>query len=396
MALLTAERNVILISASVRERREELQGDAQRLLAKVDWMRLAGALRQRRLLPLLGPRIVELAGDRADASFVSSVELATEAARRQGAFIQLITLRITELLADVRIPSAPLKGPMLGEAIYGDPGRRLSSDIDLLVAPEQLDDAVEAVRGIGYEPPNDHVRHDGLPLLHFAMLHSRGDLPPVELHWRVHWHEQRFARERLLPRGLGARGGWRPERADELLSLLLFYARDGFIDLRAATDLAAWWDTFGPELAPGALAQRLREYPELVHLVCTAADVAEKTVGVPLVNALGRVSELGVRDRLAVRLANPHPESSTQSQLYAEKALVDGLLTSRRGLTAFIGRELFPPREVRDGQAQHAGRDRARTPVVRAAGLLIRYLWALRRLRRAPETLVFASARGRR
>ena len=78
------------------------------------------------------------------------------------------------MLADAGIRCTPLKGPLLGEAIYGDPGRRLSSDIDLLVAPEQLQAAVEVVRGLGYGAPTDHVGADGLPLLHFVLVHERG------------------------------------------------------------------------------------------------------------------------------------------------------------------------------------------------------------------------------
>ena len=106
-------------------------------------------------------------------------------------------------------------------------------------------------------PPTDYVQDSGLPLLHFVLVHERGELPPVELHWRVHWYEQRFARERLLPPTAGQEGQWRPAPADELTSLLLFYARDGFIDLRLATDLGAWWDVHGPDLDPGALDEVL-------------------------------------------------------------------------------------------------------------------------------------------
>jgi hypothetical protein len=93
------------------------------------------------------------------------------------------------------------------------------------------------------------VQDCGLPLLHFVLVHERGELPPVELHWRVHWYERSFARERLLPPAVDPPGDWRPAPADELAALLLFYARDGFIDLRLASDLGAWWDVHGAELS---------------------------------------------------------------------------------------------------------------------------------------------------
>ena len=58
------------------------------------------------------------------------------------------------------------------------------------MAPEQLQAAVEVVRGLGYGAPTDYVQECGLPLLHFVLVHERGELPPVELHWRVHWYER--------------------------------------------------------------------------------------------------------------------------------------------------------------------------------------------------------------
>ncbi len=225
---------------------------AERLIAEVDWQRLAGTLQLRRLLTVLGPRILELAEERASDDFAQAVDQAVDAGRRHGAFLQLVSLRVMAMLARRGDSLRPrLKGPLLGEAIYGDPGRRLSSDIDLLVAPEQLQAAVEVVRGLGYGAPTDYVLEDGLPLLHFVLVHERGELPPVELHWRIHWYERSFARERLLPAAVDPRGEWRPAPADELAALLLFYARDGFIDLRLASDLGAWWDVHGAELAAG-------------------------------------------------------------------------------------------------------------------------------------------------
>jgi Uncharacterised nucleotidyltransferase len=379
-----AERQLILLSAGTAARRRAMREPAQRLAAEVDWSQLTETLRSRKLLSVLGPRILELAEGRASDSFATAVEQILEAGRRQGAFLQLITLRVIATLADAGIRCAPLKGPLLGEAIYGDLGRRLSSDIDLLVAPNDLQAAVEAVRGLGYGAPVGHIDRCGLPLLHFGQVHVRGELPSVELHWRVHWYEQSFAGECLLPATVDPLGQWRPAPACELAALLLFYARDGFIDLRLAVDLGAWWDVYGEDLPPGALGELLRVHPALARAVSVAATVAEGIVGLPAARILGDAPTLGLRDRVAVRLANPHPHAS-RSQLYADKGLIDALLTPRGDFGAFIRRELLPPREVRDRQAQHAGRRRARSPLGRCAGVLTRYGLAMTRLLRAPE-----------
>jgi hypothetical protein len=386
MADSHVERQLILLSAGTAARRRAMGERAGRLTAEVEWPRLAETLRLRRLLPALGPRIVELAEGRASEDFVVAVEQALQAGRRQGASLQLISLRAAAMLADAGIRSTALKGPLLAEAIYGDPGRRLSSDVDLLVPPEQLQGAVEVIRGLGYAAPADYVDDRGLPLLHFVLAHERGELPPVELHWRVHWYESSFAHERLLPPAVDSRGEWRPAPADELAALLLFYARDGFIDLRLAGDLSAWWDRYGAELAPGALAEPAAAYPALARVIAAAAKAAERIVGLPAERLLGDMPGPGLRERMAVRMANPNPRSSS-SQLYADMGLVDGLLAPRGGFGAFVRRQLLPPPEVLDQQARHGARRRARSSPVRGAGVLARYGLRTARLVRAPETL---------
>jgi hypothetical protein len=383
---MRAEQQLILLCAGTAVRREEMSDRAERLAADVDWAPLADTLRARKLLPTLGPRVLELAGGRATTEFAAAVEQAIEAGRRQGAFLQLISLRAMAVLADAGIRSSALKGPLLGEDIYGDPGRRLSGDIDLLVAPEQLELAADVIRGLGYEAPTDYVDDAGLPLLHLVLLHERGELPPIEIHWRVHWYEQGFARDRLLPPEVDQTGGWRPAPVDELAALLLFYARDGFIDLRLATDIGAWWDAHGAELLPGALPALLRDYPALERVIPAAVRAAENTVGLPAAEIIGDMPKLGLRERMAVRLANPNPRSS-QSQLYADVGLIDGLLTPSGGFRAFVRRQVLPPAEVLEQQAEHGERPRARSSVGRCAGMLARYSARIVRLTRAPDVL---------
>jgi hypothetical protein len=386
MSSSRAERQLILLSAGTAARRQGLQEQAGSLGKYVDWPRLTETLRQRRLLTVLGPRISELARDSADHDFAAAVERAIDAGRRHGAFLQLVSLRVMAMLADAGIRSSSLKGPLMGEALYGDAGRRLSGDIDLLVAPDELHAAVEVVRGLGYAAPTDYVQEDGLPLLHFVLVHERGELPPVELHWRVHWYERNFAHERLLPPSLELAGGWHPAPADELAALLLFYARDGFIDLRLATDLSGWWDLHGAELPSGAIDQLLRDYPELARIVPAAVEAADKTVGLPARQIIGGTPTLGLRERMAARLANPNPHSS-RSQLYADIGLIDGLLMPPGGLRPFVRRHVLPPPEVRDQQARHGARQRTRSSLGRGAGVLARYTLTTARLVRAPERL---------
>jgi len=355
---------------------------AGELVPLVDWPLVAEMLRVRRLLPLLGPRLIELVDHGGvDDDFATVVNHAVEAACRQGILLQLAEDGVKSALADAGIVSTVLKGTRLSEALYGDPGRRLSSDIDLLVAGHQLYSAVAAVRSLGYKSPSDHIGDRGLPLLHFALTHERNQLPPVELHWRMHWYEGRFAEQRLLPASVEQVDAWRPALGDELASLLLFYARDGFNNLRLACDLGAWWDTFGPRLQDGALDEVIDCYPALEHVLLVAARVAERAVGVPAAQLTRRGSKLAARDRVALRLAEPYPRSS-DAQLYADIGLIDGLLVPRGSFRAFVRRQVFPPRDVLDKYARRSRRSRATSSFGHGARVLVRYALAMTRLLR--------------
>jgi hypothetical protein len=380
------EQQLILLSAGATARRQATRAQAEELGALVDWPLVAELLRCGRLLPLLGPRLLELAEESAAEEFASRVEQALDAGRRHGVFLQLITEHLMAALGSAGIRCTALKGPVLSQALYGEPGRRPSTDIDLLVSPEQLRDAIEVMRERGYCAPDDHVDERGLPRLHFALVHERGQLPPVELHWRIHWYEQGFASERLLAPSGELGGTWRPAPIDELAALLLFYARDGFFDLRHATDLGAYWDAFGAVLRPGALDETITVYPALEHVLLASATVAERTVGLPLDQLTERGAKLGRRGRIAVRLASSHHHASSQTQLYADMGLIDGLLAPPGGFRAFIKRQVIPPREVLREHARKAQRQRVSSTPGHSVRVLVRYGLALTRLFHAPAT----------
>lgn len=386
-ALSPVERQIVLFSAGTAARRNRQRAEMETLVEGIDWSRLGEALWLRGLIPSLGPRIVELAAGRVNDGFTALVERTIEAGRRQSVFLQLFTRRVIATLAAAGIRSAPLKGPLMGELLYGDPGRRISHDIDLLVPLAQLPEAVEVIRQLGYGPPEDHTEDDGLPQLHFALIHAAQELPSIELHWRIHWYERKFAQERLLPPTCEATGTWRPGAADELLALLQFYARDGFVDLRLATDIGAWWDLRGQELRRGEIGDLIRAYPALLHAVSVAARVAEATVGLPGRDVIGEPPTLTLRDRMAIRLANPHPEDG-EAQIYAEIGLIDGLLTPRRDVAKFVRRQLLLPSEVVEARERGDNRSgvrprlRPRGRVGHGLAVLGRYGLAMGRLAR--------------
>ena len=380
----TPEERLILLSAGTSARRRNTRPQAEQLAALVDWTALGELLSVRRLLPTLGPRVMGLAGGNDAGRFANVLEEALAVGRRQAALLALVMKRVRGKLIEAGIRSTPLKGTHLSEVIYGDPGRRSAADIDLLVAAEQLSEAVKVVRGLGYVAPTDHVDDSGLPSLHFALVHERGELPPVELHWRVHFYEGSFAEQRLLAPVGDLYGDWRPAPIDELAALLLFYARDGFMNLRLATDIGAWWDVFGSSLGPAALDEPIRAYPALELALLAAARAAEQMVGLPMRQITERGNRLILRGRVAVRLADPHLRVS-EPQLYANMGLIDGLLAPRGGLRAFIKRRIIPPREALREQALKYARGQLTTsPLGYGIRILGRYGLAMIGLLRAP------------
>ena len=172
---------------------------------------------------------------------------------------------------------------------------------------------------------------------------------------------------------------------DALIALLLFYARDGLCGLRQAADLAAWWDRFGDKVSSSGLDDTLCSYPQLRPAVVAAARVAERTIGLPSRRLLPHDGELGLRGRIAAALANPRPYATPQ-QLYAEIGLIDGLLTPRGGVRAFLRRQVVPPREVIRDHADRVQGARITSRAGYAWRVLGRYAIALGRLLCIPGT----------
>ena len=202
---------------------------------------------------------------------------------------------------------------------------------------------------LGYRDLEPFRPGERLPLLHRRLVHQQPGLPVLELHWRVHWYEQLFSREMLLRSSPGGPIGNRAAPADELTALLLFYARDGFVDLRLACDLGAWWDALGTQLPPGAVAEQIARYPALGRVLVAAAEVGDRVVGVPRLELLGEEHSLERRVRLATALANPDARAD-KTQHQADALLVDLLLTPPGGRRESIRRQLRTPSGVQPGQ----------------------------------------------
>lgn len=340
-----AERLLATKLAGTAERRIADAVEIRRLAGTVDYQWLAAALGGARLLPLFGSRLVAAAPQAVPGDFREALEAAVAHSRRRAALVEQIALRLGRRLEDERIPVVTLKGPHMAERLHGDAGMRSSSDIDLLVMPEDFRRAVEALERTGYRSEARAPWIEGLPLFEASLRMDDSWHPPIDLHWRLHWYETSFSRrfiERSAPDASGART---PLAVDELAALLLFWCRDGLAGLRHAADLGAWWDRHGVELEAGALDALAAAHPPLRRSFAAGALHAQQVVGIPdgrLVSGLGRGER---RVRLAVRFANlTDPRSPAERE--ASVVLADALLTPRSGRRAFVGRHFVLPSSV--------------------------------------------------
>jgi hypothetical protein len=120
----------------------------------------------------------------------ASPQLKKEAARSLG-FERLAQTRLRaaldealQALGDAGVRSAALKGPLLGDRVYPAPSLRPTTDIDLLVAPAQLDRSIAALEGIGYRGAQGALERwyrENHHHLHF----TRPQTPMLELHFRA-------------------------------------------------------------------------------------------------------------------------------------------------------------------------------------------------------------------
>ena len=379
------EHELMLLVCGTSGRRTAAYDRVHELCATVDFGRLGGLLGDQRLLALVGTRLLEAHPSLVPGSFEASVDAARAEAGRDGALLEAVAADLLRRLEREGIPALPLKGPLLARALYGDPALRPSDDVDVLVSSQHLAAATKLVCALGWDRVAESEQ-DGMPWLHRRLVARMPWSPTIELHWRVHWHERSFSRD-MLDRAVKI--GESPRRAvpsDELAALLLFFARDGFVGLRLAADIAAWWDAHSHELAPHAMDALVTEHRELERSLATAATVAGELVGLPIEQVFSAPPRLDYRGRRAVRLAN-WTQRGDPDQVSSNVTLIDGLLAPRGSLSDFIRRCFLAPKElIAEG---HHGPDDARFrrlwSALHGAKLTVRYviaLWSTRAGRR--------------
>jgi hypothetical protein len=331
------EEELALLLSGTQERRESASARIGELAASADESELLVFLHRQRMLLLLLERLEAETDRRLSAEAATEIGRTREFWSHRASMFRLGASLVTDLLEGDGIPALNLKGVALADRLYGDPSLRTFSDLDILVPARSLAEAADRCETLGYEPYDEEP--GDLPTLHRRLRSEAGVLPPLELHWRVHWYEREFATD-MLARTELVEGSRVPDPLDDLASLLLFYARDGFVGLRHAAAIGAWWDGFGAAVAPGRLGAYCDRYPELAPAWRAACAAADRLVGLPAGRLLGR-ARMRRREGVAVRLVNWRLEGDVD-RMSADAQLVDGLCTPARQGLEFLRRTVVP------------------------------------------------------
>ena len=327
------ERRLTALMCSTAATRQSRAHEAGELLRSAQPQRMIDLLRRLHLTVLVGQRLLT-AGFDLDPALRQEIESSTALGRQRGGAHELATLAILDSLEAAGIRALGLKGSVLARALYDDVAWRSAGDIDILVAAGDLAGAIEVVEAMGWSWQRSADRPGRLPILHEILTHST--MPRVELHWRVHWYEDRFAAEALeRAERPDVRAPMQMLPADGLATLTLVYARDGLTGLRTPADIAAWWDTRCAGEDFEALIDAIgADYPALEAPLQVGTALLGPLVGLPT-----RLRAQPFRWKVAAALATPFYEGGL-AQVGANASLVDLLLAPPKGSRASLRREL--------------------------------------------------------
>ena len=336
------EEELLLLLCMTAQSRRAAADRIEDLAGRVDSAIFTHVARRHRLLPLIDHRLEQSAGSTLVSEVRGRCSAELQHMRETAARFELFTIDYQAQLERAGIPTLTLKGPVLARMVYGDTSLRDVTDIDLLVPVEALSEATSLFTAMGYRVREATVTAMGLPVLHHRLEHPNPQSPPVELHWRVHWYETGFSR-RMLERSVVTGGVRTASFDDEIASLLLYYVRDGFLGLRLAADIAAWWDSHRLTVGHSVLDGLIETCPGLGRALGAAAVLVDAACGVPAERLISDAQPWSARQSLALRLANPFGVGN-RDERDSVITLVDWLLAPPGQNLDFVRRTLIPRR----------------------------------------------------
>jgi len=376
----------ILLTAYPRERRADTD-DVQRLVLRAyrfatavcpateagtaveDWQSLLDALAWHRLAT---PAVGVLSRDAAQVPAQVVTQLKQIAYR--GAITHNAALAalgdVDRALRSAQIRYAVLKGPYLYEALYRDRFPRDYEDLDILVAPEHVDQAVSLLHSVGYNVVGRAWTQAALRRGHFHLALHAGvaGRPPIELHWSLvdRANLYRIPDADVVARVRDFRAGDRTfsvlSAEDELIYLCLHAAKHGVLNgtalkhglppewfCRASSgncliwflDLELFLRNEMDHLDWQAIAVRSREWnvaDEVIQCMEVLRALQPESVAAAAINRLGGTIEMPAQKTGGVLFRTKAGERLIERSMQMNK-----FLFIRPVRLLMIGRLLFPP-----------------------------------------------------
>ena len=240
-------------------------------LIDADWERLLALALQHGVAPVVYSRLKErgLILPSRIADELRQIYLAS-AARNMHLFHELG--EILRALQAAGVPVIPLKGACLAEAVYGNIALRPMDDVDLLVKPGHIAEALGILRLLGYLPdhPFDPIAEQAIGP-HMPPISAPGGVT-VELHWTIVYpgYHARFGNEdleglwsRVTPATIGGVSVLMFSPTDLLLHVCMHVSAQHRFDdmgLRAFLDMAQVCRRHGDAIDWKAFAARSNEW----------------------------------------------------------------------------------------------------------------------------------------
>jgi hypothetical protein len=152
-----------------------------------DWDKLLALANRHGVMPLLYHSISQSCPQAVPQEWLARLRLKYMQNAARNLRMTLELLRILDVLKEAGIRALPLKGPVLAETVYGDIALRQFTDLDVLVAPDDLQKALHVMAAQGYrclEDLSERKRASFLGMMHHYHLSHEKSATTVELHWK--------------------------------------------------------------------------------------------------------------------------------------------------------------------------------------------------------------------
>ena len=154
----------------------------------VDWNRFIGLCEWHNVAPLVYRALPAVCTGAIPPAVMNRLRNLCHNNTARALFLASELSRILNALESCGVPAYPFKGPALSVMLYGDPARRQSKDLDILIPKEALHRAMKVLDAQGYKPQNvlDGARLSAHRRTEYETAFFRRDGKlHVELQWAV-------------------------------------------------------------------------------------------------------------------------------------------------------------------------------------------------------------------